>query len=173
MTSKITLLDVREDFRSGQRPCDKIKNALSNVAPGETLRLLVPFEPAPLYQVAATEGLGHESKQTPAGDWEVLFSHELAIAGGLDNETSSAHTGCGCGGSAQPQSIDLDARGLEPPQPMVRILEALGNLAVDGTLRARTDRRPVHLYSHLEERGFTAQSEEQSDGSFLTSIRRS
>jgi uncharacterized protein (DUF2249 family) len=172
MNSKITVLDVREDFRSGQRPCDKIKTALSKVVAGETLRLLVPFEPAPLYQLAANEGLGHESKQTTGGDWEVMFSHELAIAGGSENDTASAHAGCGCGGSSRAENIDVDARGLEPPQPMVRILEALGNLATGGTLRARTDRRPVHLYGQLEDRGFAAQSEEQSDGSFLTNIRR-
>jgi hypothetical protein len=30
----------------------------------------------------------------------------------------------------------------------------------------------MHLYPHLEERGFTAATEEQSDGSFLTHISR-
>lgn len=68
--------------------------------------------------------------------------------------------------------VDVDARGLEPPQPMLRILEALAALAVGATLRARTDRRPMHLYPLLAERGFTAETEEQSDGSFVTHIRR-
>lgn len=68
--------------------------------------------------------------------------------------------------------IDLDARGLEPPQPMVRILEAVAALPGGAVLRARTDRRPMHLYAHLEDRGLRADSEEQPDGSFVTHIRR-
>ena len=69
-------------------------------------------------------------------------------------------------------TVDVDARGLEPPQPMVRILEALGSLPADAVLRARTDRRPLHLYPLLEDRGFTAETEAEADGSFVTHIRR-
>ena len=68
--------------------------------------------------------------------------------------------------------MEVDARGLEPPQPLVTILEALANLRAGAELRAHTDRRPMHLYAQLEERGFTGESEEQNDGSFITKIRR-
>lgn len=69
-------------------------------------------------------------------------------------------------------NVEVDARGLEPPQPMVRILEALGSLPPDAVLRARTDRRPLHLYPLLEDRGFVAETEPEADGSFVTHIRR-
>jgi quercetin dioxygenase-like cupin family protein/uncharacterized protein (DUF2249 family) len=68
--------------------------------------------------------------------------------------------------------VEVDARGLEPPQPIVRILETLNTLPSDAALRARTDRRPMHLYSQLEVRGFVGTTEEDSDGSFITNIRR-
>lgn len=68
--------------------------------------------------------------------------------------------------------VTLDARGLEPPQPLVVILEALERLPEDAEMRARTDRRPMHLYALLEERGYTGESEEQHDGSFITTICR-
>ncbi len=68
--------------------------------------------------------------------------------------------------------IEVDARGLEPPQPLVKILEAVSNLPQGAELRARTDRRPMHLYAQREERGFKGESEEQPDGSFLTYVRR-
>lgn len=55
---------------------------------------------------------------------------------------------------------------------MVRILEALDALPAGGVLRARTDRRPMHLYPLLEERGFIAETQQEADGSFLTFIRR-
>jgi uncharacterized protein (DUF2249 family) len=69
-------------------------------------------------------------------------------------------------------AVEVDARGLEPPQPMVKILEALADLPPGAELKARTDRRPMHLYAPLEERGFTAETTEQPDGSFLTYVRR-
>jgi uncharacterized protein (DUF2249 family) len=175
MTQRILTLDMRADFRSGLPPCDKIQNALSRVGNGETLRLLVPFEPVPLFEVARSKGLGHEARQTPDGDWEVLFSRrpeiEEANARRLMHRISSC--GCGCSATEPTEIVDVDARGLEPPQPMVKILEALGALPEGAALSARTDRRPVHLYPMLEARGFTGESEEQSDGSFVTHIRRS
>ncbi len=54
---------------------------------------------------------------------------------------------------------------------MVNILEALTSLPVEAQLRTHTV-WPVHLYPMLTERGFNAQTEEQSDGSFITNIRR-
>jgi TusA-related sulfurtransferase len=68
--------------------------------------------------------------------------------------------------------VHVDARGLEPPQPMVRILEAVADLPAGATLHALTDRRPLHLYAHLEAQGFRAESQEQPDGSVLTHIMR-
>lgn len=77
------------------------------------------------------------------------------------------------GASSDPvQVVEVDARGLEPPQPMVKILEALAALPAGAELRAFTDRRPMHLYAQLEERGFAAVTGEQPDGTFLTHIRR-
>jgi len=67
--------------------------------------------------------------------------------------------------------IELDARGLEPPQPLMTILEAVATLPAGATLRAHTRWRPALLYAELETRGFIGESEEQSDGSYVTTIR--
>lgn len=175
MTQRIVTLDVREDFRTGQHPCDKIQNALSEVGDGETLRLLVPFEPVPIFEVARNKGLGHEARQTPDGDWEVFFSRRPASGSEtVQRPERKGHScGCGCNATDPTEVVDVDARGLEPPQPMVKILEALTALPGGALLRARTDRRPIHLYPMLEARGFGGESEEQTDGSFITHIRRS
>lgn len=69
-------------------------------------------------------------------------------------------------------AFQVDARRLEPPQPLVRILEVLETLPAGAVLEARTDRRPVHLHEFLTARGFQGESEEQPDGSFLTTIHR-
>lgn len=67
--------------------------------------------------------------------------------------------------------IELDARGLEPPQPMMKILETVATLPTGVTLVAHTDRQPLLLYPLLEQRGFTYETNTQPDGSHVTNIR--
>jgi hypothetical protein len=74
--------------------------------------------------------------------------------------------------NAKTNVVDVDARGLEPPQPLVRILEDLSSLPPDAAMRARTDRHPLHLHAAITQRGFTAETHPEPDGSFVTHIRR-
>ena len=69
--------------------------------------------------------------------------------------------------------VELDARGLEPPQPLIRILEALEALPPDAELVARTDRRPLHLIAMLNDRGFGGQTNEaeEPESGYVTVIR--
>jgi uncharacterized protein (DUF2249 family) len=67
---------------------------------------------------------------------------------------------------------EVDARGLEPPEPMLRILEAAETLPAGRTLRARTDRKPLNLLPELENRGLHYTCEAQADGSWLTTLCR-
>lgn len=48
----------------------------------------------------------------------------------------------------------LDVGGLEPPEPMVRILEALDTISDDERLRVLIDRDPVPLYRILLRNGY-------------------
>jgi tRNA 2-thiouridine synthesizing protein A len=66
----------------------------------------------------------------------------------------------------------LDNRGLEPPQPMMRTLAALENLANGEVLTIINDRRPMFLYEQLEELGYKQRTEPQNDGSFKIEIFR-
>ncbi|HKW28046.1 MAG TPA: DUF2249 domain-containing protein, partial [Verrucomicrobiae bacterium] len=146
-------------------------NAVGQLHPEQKLLLIAPFEPAPLFSVLARQGFDHASKQTQSGDWEVLFSrHDKAeaIGEGLNPPTPPAGSSSG---NKSSETFEVDARGLEPPQPMVKILETLAALPEGAELRARTDRRPMHLYTRIETRGFKGETEEQTDGSFLTHIR--
>ena len=174
MSNQVVNLDVREDIRQGREPFSKIMQAVTALEPEQDLLLLAPFEPAPLFHLMAQQGFSHQAKATAAGEYEVLFSREALPPGATQNRpapvsgaTVAAPRSC----QGQP-ALDLDARGLEPPQPLVRILEALATLPDGVCLRARTDRRPMHLYAQLDPRGFEGQTEEQSDGSFVTYVRR-
>lgn len=68
-------------------------------------------------------------------------------------------------------TIQIDNRGLQPPEPMVRILAALGGLAADDEVVALMDREPHLLYPELERRGFTWDFGGHDDAYVLT-IRR-
>jgi uncharacterized protein (DUF2249 family) len=177
MKAKTITLDVREDIRQGREPFSKIMSATATLRSNEELLLLAPFEPAPLYSVLAKQGFTHRAERKASGDWEVRFRRGAQCDVRPTTLGSEAPRGAECGVGEQQRNKsqmvqDLDARGLEPPQPIVKILEALASLPAGAELHARTDRRPMHLYAQLETRGFTAQTEEQSDGSFLTHIRR-
>jgi TusA-related sulfurtransferase len=76
-----------------------------------------------------------------------------------------------CAKSNEPEVIDLDARGFEPPQPLMKTLEAIATLPPGATLRLHTRWKPAMLFPELEKRGFVGESQEQSDGSCLTHIR--
>jgi len=65
---------------------------------------------------------------------------------------------------------DLDLRGLEPPEPMLRILTALEAMPGGTGFRARTDRQPIHLFPELIARGASYTSEAAADGSWITTI---
>lgn len=67
---------------------------------------------------------------------------------------------------------EIDVRGLEPPEPLVRILAAMERLEAGRTLRARTDRQPCHLLEEADQRGFQQECQVQSDGSWITILTR-
>ncbi|WP_066294495.1 DUF2249 domain-containing protein [Bacillus sp. FJAT-29937] len=66
----------------------------------------------------------------------------------------------------------LDNRGLEPPKPMMRTLEALEGLKPGEKLSIINDRRPMFLYEQLEERGLKYETTPNEDGSFLIEITK-
>ena len=65
----------------------------------------------------------------------------------------------------------LDARDLEPPEPMVRTMEALEELAPAETLLVLLPREPYPLYRALELNGFSWKTERRADGTVEVLIR--
>jgi uncharacterized protein (DUF2249 family) len=66
-------LDTRPILARGETPCEAIDEAIENLAPGESLVLLVPFEPVPLYAKLENQGFRRQSKQLEDGSWRVEF----------------------------------------------------------------------------------------------------
>lgn len=70
------------------------------------------------------------------------------------------------------RSEALDNRGLEPPMPMVRTLEAYAALEPGATLTIHNDRVPIYLFPHLADRDATWEVREQQDGSAVVEITK-
>ena len=67
------VLDTRPIFAQAQSPCDAIDAAAATLLPGQSLVLLVPFEPLPLYVKFESRGFHHQSEQLSDGTWRVEF----------------------------------------------------------------------------------------------------
>ena len=69
------VLDTRPIFAQAQSPCDAIDAAAAALLPGQSLVLLVPFEPLPLYAKFVSRGFQHQGEQMSDGTWRVEFRH--------------------------------------------------------------------------------------------------
>ncbi len=155
-TSLVTL-DIREILKAGGEPFGEIMQAVASLAPGQALRLLATFKPVPLFGVMSQQGFGHAEREIGGGDWEIVFS-PAAPSGAAD--------------SLAPKSAPcLDVRGLPPPEPMQRALEAVEALAAGESLQVLTDREPTLLYDELRRRHHAYVSESSREG-YRTTIRR-
>ncbi len=65
-------LDVRPVLAAGGSPLAPIMDAVDGLAPGQGLRLIVPFDPVPLYGRLAARGLVAE-KRMRGDHWDILF----------------------------------------------------------------------------------------------------
>ena len=156
-------LDVRDDIRRGEEPFARIMTAVRGLGPGEALVLRVPFEPIPLYGVLGKRGFAHWTERRGPEDWSVWFHRAAAGQAGLQTARKTP--------PAKDQPLTIDVRGLEPPQPMVRILEAVERLRPGETLEVLHERRPMFLYPQLDERGYLHETDEPAPGLVRIVIR--
>lgn len=66
-------IDVRPDIAAGSEPFPRIMAAVRALGPDESLVLIAPFEPKPLYAALAEQGFTHEVHPEPSGGWRVTF----------------------------------------------------------------------------------------------------
>jgi len=154
-------LDVREDIQRGREPFARIMTAVNALAVDEALVLRVPFEPVPLYGVLGKRGFAHWTECHAPDDWSVGFYRDRAPS---REETAP-------GAPARERTV-LDVRGLEPPQPLVRVLEEIDRLGPGAELEVHHERRPMFLYPQLDERGLIHETDEPEPGLVRILIRR-
>lgn len=66
--------------------------------------------------------------------------------------------------------LELDVRGLPPPEPFEHIMLALQSLPAEATLQVHIHREPFPLYEVLRDSGYAWQTTALADGSFVILI---
>lgn len=170
------VVDVRPDLRAGREPFAKIMAAAAAVAVGDTLVLYATFKPVPLLGVLKAQGFESEATPLDDGEWRIDL-RRLAGPGaapgtmpGLDQ--ASAETDPAVQTGAGPaDAVHLDNRGLEPPEPMVRTLEAVHALVAGQQLIGQFDRTPMFLLPKLKDLGFVCEVDTLPNGQATVSIK--
>ena len=165
-------VDVREDLRAGREPFSKIMSAVAALRPGEVLHLRAIFEPAPLFGVLAKRGFAHEAVAHAPDDWSIWFWRPTEPAGTPDASQTPPEASKADGEGAEPNTVWLDVRGMQPPEPLMKTLEALETLPPGHTLVQINVRVPQFLLPVLAERGFACAIDESHAERVLVRIWR-
>src|SRR4030067_300884 len=138
---KIVDLDVRPELDAGRDPFNLIIKTLGNMGDDQVLHMIIVFEPVQLYTVLKMKGYEHSTEQAD-GLWHIYFyKGETGAKADKNAETKEA--------ASEPKTIEIDVRGLEPPEPMVKIIELLPQVGMNTTLLVHHHREPVMLYDNL------------------------
>ncbi|MCC6550889.1 MAG: DUF2249 domain-containing protein [Ignavibacteriaceae bacterium] len=164
-SEKIKELDVRPILSGGQDPFSQIMAAVSALSEGDVLLLINTFEPLPLYKVLARQGFEHYTELD--GDEYHIYFWQTETP-----EQEKAKDLVKKGETSDQVVIELDVRELEPPEPMIKILEKLTTLPECAVLLVHHHREPVMLYPKLEENGFEATANRIAENYYKVLISR-
>ncbi|MEK5475979.1 DUF2249 domain-containing protein [Paenibacillus sp. FSL R5-0407] len=182
--AKIVELDVREQLRNKLEPFQLIMDTVKTLESDDIFVLHATFKPTPLLGFLKMKSLvGKAVQQENKEHWITTFvskknkqwldesnSEDLAS----QDTINQASTECNGPVPEERQSklIELDNRGLEPPQPMVRTLAAVNRCKPGDQVRIHNDRVPVFLIEELNSLGCPFTVEEQPDGSAIVTITK-
>ena len=152
-------LDVRPILARGGDPLSLIVKTTRTLAGDEALHLIVGFEPTQLYAVLRALGRSAHTERL-GGDFHVWFYTEL---------DGTPERGEPVREELAPP-VELDVRGLEPPQPVITILEKLVDLGPGAQLFVHHHRDPVILHEKLALRGYGARTVNRGEGDYLLHI---
>lgn len=171
---KIIELDVRDDIKSGLDPFKKIMDAVNSLKDGEALKITNSFEPFPLYSVLKNKGFSHTTESD--GKFYYITFFKDGAAGGIKKYSVSDDAGEknfddeDLKNLAHRETVGLDVRGLEPPQPLLKIFEMLDKMGNDKALEITHERKPVHLYPRLKDAGYKFLTAEEESGLYKIKI---
>ena len=184
----IQVFDARPFLDEGKDPFLAIQEKLRALGPGEALEVVLDFAPLPLIDIFGKAGYHYCMRHEAGGTVHTLFFNP-ENRGGFWRRLRRRFHGGGRGHRAGrslpvapegqvlgPEVLEqkrqaagdkirhLDVRGLEMPQPMMQILEALPTVGDDEVLFVEHERIPQYLLPELEKRGFSIAARTAPDG---------
>lgn len=143
--------DARPLLAADQEPLGEIMKQARKVRKGGFLVLDAPFDPAPLRRVLARRGFVAWGKALADDHWRIWFLKDpdaARAAEAPDDQPGAARVW------QDGDSVHIDVRGLEPPEPMLAILREIERPDGPAALTVHHEREPVFLYPELAERGW-------------------
>jgi len=181
-------LDVREQLRNKQEPFQLIMDTVKTLSKEDVFVLHATFKPTPLLGLMKVKGFTNEVEQLEKDHWVVTFRHKsnkdedpeeaagaaapAESAGVADAARQQAPSEDAESGAATGTIYELDNRGLEPPNPMIRTLKKLEQAKPGDTVRIHNDRVPMFLIEELNGLGYPFEVHEQPDGSAKVDIHK-
>lgn len=179
--AKIVELDVRPHLRKKLEPFQLIMDTVKKLEKDDIFVLHATFKPAPLFGVMKMKGFAGKAEQIGKEHWVSTFVNkknkrwlnESGSKSEAEGESESSDLPAdGVPREGGPVTIELDNRGLEPPQPMIRTLAALNRCRPGDAVLIHNDRVPVFLIEELKNLGCPYTVEEQADGSAKVRIEK-
>ena len=164
-------LDVRPLLASGRDPFAEVMSVSAKVPPGGFLVVDAPFDPAPLRRVLAGKGFTSLGRQMGPGHWRICWRREEPAAAAVVEVEETPMPARGPEPWKAADGTHLDVRGLQPPEPMTRVLDLIDQEELD-SLVLHHDREPVLLYPMLAERGWSCLSVEHLEGEVRIRLAR-
>lgn len=179
----IKVLDVRPSLAQGVDPFHLIMGEVAKLQEDEVLHLINGFEPKPLYNVLGSRGYEHFTEFAD-GAFNVYFFKPVTQSTAKGIATSGQwHSHKQVTGDAQRETgnesaplpdkvVELDVRGMEPPEPMMAILKKIHEIDEDTVLLVHHHREPMMLYEKLEDIGWKAIAEKIEENYYKVVITR-
>ncbi len=176
-TGQTVELDVRPYLRKKVEPFKIIMDTVKALNKDDIFVLHATFKPTPLFGLMKTKGYIHKVEKMESDHWVITFlhksnKHKLETLEEFQDVLESQHVQECPAGSPPSQIHELDNRGLEPPQPMIRTLKKLEDALPGDKVIIHNDRVPVFLIEELNTLGYEYNVEEQPDGSARIHIHK-
>lgn len=171
--SRIVKLDVRPYLRKKLEPFQIIMDTVKTLTKEDTFVLHATFKPTPLLGLLKTKGYNNKVEQLDSEHWVVTFKHKSQKhQSDIEPELNSEEEIIPPCPERPVQTYELDNRGLEPPQPMIRTLSKLHKVQSGDKVTIHNDRVPMFLIEELNTLGYSYTVEDQDDGSAKVTITK-
>jgi uncharacterized protein (DUF2249 family) len=162
---QLVQLDVRPMLAGGTDPFQLIMGKISELGEGQVLGVINTFTPAPLIAVLKRQGFSAYTEMINDQLEQTYFYKDPGAPKPVTTANESIRTHWDeVNARFADNLVFADVRGVEMPEPMIRILAALDTLPEGKALFVYHNKLPVFLLPELTERKFDYRVNEIAPG---------